>query len=67
MWRLAIDAQEASGRAGRATLDRQVAGLAAQVARQPRCQHVATSIDRVQEHRGSAQCDGYGRPRRRWG
>ena len=53
MWRLAIYAGEASGRAGRARLDRQVAGLAAQVARQPGCQHVATYID---------QDSGLGRP-----
>ena len=53
MWRLAIYAREASGRAGRARLNRQVAGLAAQVARQPGCQHVATYID---------QDSGLGRP-----
>jgi DNA invertase Pin-like site-specific DNA recombinase len=45
MWRVAIYAREASGRAGRAKLDRQVAGLAAQVARQPGWQHVATYAD----------------------
>lgn len=45
MWRVAIYAREAPGRAGRARLDRQVAGLAAQVTRQPGWQHVATYVD----------------------
>jgi len=45
MWRVAIYAREAPGRAGRARLDRQVAGLAAQVTRQARWQHVATYFD----------------------
>ena len=45
MWRVAIYAREAPGRAGRARLDRQVAGLAAQVARQPGWCHVATYAD----------------------
>ena len=46
MWRVAIYAREAPGRAGRARLDRQVAGLTAQVTRQPGWQHVATYVDR---------------------
>jgi DNA invertase Pin-like site-specific DNA recombinase len=46
MWRVAIYAREAPGRAGRVRLDRQVAGLAAQVTRQPGWQHVATYVDR---------------------
>ena len=45
MWRVAIYAREAPGRAGRARLDRQVASLAAQVARQPGWCHVATYAD----------------------
>ena len=45
MWRVAIYAREAPGRAGRARLDRQVAGLAAQVTRQPGWHHVATYAD----------------------
>jgi DNA invertase Pin-like site-specific DNA recombinase len=45
MWRVAIYAREARGRAGRARLDRQVAGLASQVARQPGWLHVATYAD----------------------
>ena len=45
MWRVAIYARETPGRAGRARLDRQVAALAAQVARQPGWQHVATYGD----------------------
>ena len=45
MWRVAIYGREAPGRAGRARLDRQVAALAAQVARQPGWQHVATYGD----------------------
>lgn len=42
MSRVAIYDREVPGRAGRARLDRQVAGLAVQVARQPDWQHVAT-------------------------
>jgi len=45
MWRVAIYGREAPGRAGRARLDRQVAALVAQVARQPGWQHVATYGD----------------------
>lgn len=45
MWRVAIYAREAPGRAGRARLDRQVASLAAHVARQPGWRHVATYAD----------------------
>ena len=45
MWRAAIYGREAPGRAGRAKLDRQVAALVAQVARQPGWQHVATYGD----------------------
>jgi DNA invertase Pin-like site-specific DNA recombinase len=45
VWRVAIYAREASGRAGQARLDRQVASLAAQVARQPGWCHVATYAD----------------------
>ena len=45
MWRVAIYAREAPGRAGRARLERQVASLAAQVARQPGWCHVATYAD----------------------
>lgn len=45
MWRVAIYGREAPGRAGRARLDRQVAGLAAQLARQPGWQYVATYGD----------------------
>jgi len=45
MWRVAIYGREAPGRSGRARLDRQVAALAAQVARQPGWQHVATYGD----------------------
>lgn len=45
MWRVAIYGREAPGRAGRARLDRQVGGLAAQVNRQPAWQHVATYGD----------------------
>jgi DNA invertase Pin-like site-specific DNA recombinase len=43
--RVAIYAREAPGRAGRARLEHQVAGLAAQVARQPGWWHVATYAD----------------------
>jgi hypothetical protein len=45
MWRVAIYAREAPGRANRTRLDRQVAGLAARVARQADWQHVATYAD----------------------
>ena len=45
MWRVAIYAREQPGRAGRIRLDRQVVALAAQVARQPSWQHVATYAD----------------------
>jgi Resolvase, N terminal domain len=46
MWRVAIYGREAPGRGGRARLDRQVAGLVAQVACQPGWQHVATYVDK---------------------
>ena len=45
MWRVAIYGREASGRAGRVGLDRQVNNLAAQIARQPGWQHVAAYGD----------------------
>jgi DNA invertase Pin-like site-specific DNA recombinase len=45
MWRVAIYARELPGRAGRARLDRQVAGLAAQIGRQSGWCHVATYVD----------------------
>jgi DNA invertase Pin-like site-specific DNA recombinase len=45
MWRVAIYAREAPDRGGQARLDRQLAGLAAQVARQAGWQHVATYGD----------------------
>lgn len=45
MWRVAIYAREAPGRAGQARLDRQVASLAAQVARQQGWCHVVTYAD----------------------
>ncbi len=45
MWRVAIYARETPGRAGRASLDRQVAALATQVARQSGWLHVATYAD----------------------
>jgi hypothetical protein len=44
-WRVAIYAREAPGRAGRARLERQVATLAAQVARRGDWWHVATYAD----------------------
>ena len=53
MWRVAIYGRDTPDRAGRARLDRQVAALAAQVARQPGWQHVATYGD---------QDSGVGRP-----
>ena len=43
--RVAIYARELQGRAGRARLDRQVAGLAAQIGRQSGWCHVATYAD----------------------
>ena len=49
MWRVAIYGREVPGQAGRARLDRQVAGLVTQVARQPGWRHVATYGD--QDHR----------------
>lgn len=45
MRRVAIYGREAPGRAGRARLDRQVAGLSAQVAHRPGWLHVATYGD----------------------
>lgn len=45
MSRVGIYAREAPGRSGRVRLDRQVAGLAAQVTRQPDWWHVATYAD----------------------
>ncbi len=45
MKRVGIYAREAPGRTGRARLDRQVAGLAAQVGREPGWHHVATYGD----------------------
>lgn len=45
MWRVAIYGREAPGQAAQARLDRQVAALAGQVARQPGWQHVATYAD----------------------
>lgn len=45
MWRVAIYAHEASGRAGARHLDRQIADLAAQIARQPGWCHVVTCVD----------------------
>ena len=45
MWRVAIYGREVPGQAGRARLDRQVAGLVTQVARQPGWRHVATYGD----------------------
>jgi hypothetical protein len=53
VWRDAIYAREGPGRAGRNRLNRQVAGLATQVARQRGWQHVATYGD---------QAPGPGRP-----
>lgn len=48
MWRVAIYGREEPGRTGRTRLERQIAGLAAQVARQPGWQHVTTYGD--QDH-----------------
>lgn len=45
MWRVAIYGRGAPGRAGRSRLDRQVAGLSAQVAHRPGWLHVATHGD----------------------
>jgi DNA invertase Pin-like site-specific DNA recombinase len=45
VWRVAIYAREAAGRAGRNRLNRQVAGLATQVVRQWGWRHVATYGD----------------------
>ena len=50
MLRIAVYAREA---AGRARLDRQVGRLAAQVARQPDWQHVATYADQWEGVRGA--------------
>lgn len=45
VWKIAIYVREAPDHTGRRRLDRQVARLAAQVARQPAWQHVATFGD----------------------
>ena len=45
MWRVAIYAHEIAGHVGRRRLERQIAGLTAQVARQPGWRHVATYVD----------------------
>ena len=47
MWQTAIYAREPSGHVGRSRLERQVAGLAAQVGRQPGWRHVATYVDQA--------------------
>jgi DNA invertase Pin-like site-specific DNA recombinase len=52
MWRVAIYAREAPGRASRGRLDRQVGDLAAQLARQRDWQHVATYADQWADVRG---------------
>ncbi len=52
MWRVAIYAREAPGRADRGRLDQQVGRLAAQLARQPDWQHVATYTDQWAGVRG---------------
>ena len=52
MWRVAIYARETPGHAGHRRLERQVAGLAAQVARQPGWRHVATYADQTQSGAG---------------
>ena len=44
-WRVGIYAHDTAGRSGRAGLDRQVAALAAEVARQRGWRHVATYAD----------------------
>jgi DNA invertase Pin-like site-specific DNA recombinase len=55
VWRVVIYAREATGRAGRARLDRQVGQLAAQVAREPDWQHIATYTDQCTGVRGERQ------------
>lgn len=45
MWRVAIYGRETPGQKGQARLDRQVANLAGQIARQPGWRHVATYGD----------------------
>lgn len=52
-WRVAIYAREAPDRAGRRRLDRQVAGLCAQVARRPGWRHIATYGDLDVGHAGT--------------
>ena len=52
MWRVAIYAREGPGCAGRGRLGRQVGQLAAQLARQPDWQHVATYADQCVGVRG---------------
>ena len=52
MWRVAVYAREAPGHAGRSRLERQIGGLAAQVARQPGWHHVATYVDQAQSGTG---------------
>ncbi|MHB1850089.1 MAG: recombinase family protein [Acidimicrobiales bacterium] len=47
MWRVAVYARETPGHAGRSRLERQIGGLAAQVARQPGWHHVATYVDQA--------------------
>lgn len=47
MWRVAIYAREAPGRAGMRRLEGQTAGLAADVARRPGWWHVATYADQA--------------------
>ena len=47
MLQTAVYAREPSGHAGRSRLERQVAGLAAQVGRQPGWRHVATYVDQA--------------------
>jgi DNA invertase Pin-like site-specific DNA recombinase len=73
--RVAIYARELQGRAGRARLDRQVAGLAAQIGRQSGWCHVATYADQgatgrpglsrlladAPSHLDMVAVDGYGR------
>lgn len=53
MWRVAIYAREAPGRAGRARLDRQVGHLATRIARQPSWRLVATYVDLLAGVRGN--------------
>jgi len=45
MWRVAIYAHEIAGHVGRRRLERQIAGITAQVTRQPGWRHVATYVD----------------------